>query len=67
VQATGLSQEPWLDDNGDAVADAQDGALARSAAGCGVSGQPAVIDWVHVGQVINDQATIQHGCEMTLE
>jgi hypothetical protein len=60
VQATGLSQEPWLDDNGDVVADGQDGAVARGRGlGGAFAGSPPVIDWVRVGAVANGQATLQ--------
>lgn len=60
VQATGLSQQPWLDDNGDAVADAQDGILARGR-GLGLSfgDRAPVIDWVQVGDITNDTGTLQ--------
>jgi hypothetical protein len=60
VQATGLSQQPWLDDNGDAVADGRDGALARSRGlGAPFAGSPPAIDWVRVGTVSDGQATIR--------
>jgi hypothetical protein len=60
VQATGLSQQPWLDDNGDAVADGRDGALARSRGlGAPFAGSPPAIDWVRVGPVSDGQATIR--------
>jgi hypothetical protein len=60
VQQTGLSQVPWLDDNGDAVADAQDGALAQTRGlGGAFAGTPPVIDWVQVGEVQEGQAAIQ--------
>jgi hypothetical protein len=60
VQATGLSQEPWLDDNGDAVADGKDGALARNR-GLGLSfgSSPPIIDWITIGAVSNGAAQIQ--------
>ncbi len=60
VQQTGLSQVPWLDDNGDAVADAQDGALAQTRGlGGAFAGTPPVIDWVQVGEVQEGQAAIR--------
>jgi hypothetical protein len=60
VQQTGLFQNPWLDDNGDAVADAQDGALAQTRGlGGAFAGTPPVIDWVRVGEVQDGQAEIQ--------
>jgi len=60
VQATGLSQQPWLDDNGDAVADGRDGALARSRGlSIPLAGRPPAIDWMRVGPVSGGQATIQ--------
>lgn len=59
VQATGLSQHPWLDDNGDAVADGRDGALARGRGlGGAFAGSPPVIDWVTV-EAASGQATLQ--------
>jgi len=59
VQATGLSQQPWLDDNGDAVADGRDGALARSRGlGSPFAGSPPAIDWVRMGPVSGGQATV---------
>ena len=60
VEATGLSQVPWLDDNGDAVADGRDGTLARGRGlGGAFAGSPPVIDWVQVGQITGGQAAIQ--------
>jgi len=59
VQATGLSQQPWLDDNGDALADGRDGALARSRGlGSPFAGSPPAIDWVRMGPVSGGQATV---------
>ena len=52
VDARGLMQTPWLDDNGDAVADGRDGALARGRGLAGVlGGSEPVIDWLAVEQV----------------
>lgn len=60
VQQTGLLQTPWLDDNGDAIADAQDGALAQTRGlGGAFAGTSPVIDWVTVGEIQNGQAAIQ--------
>lgn len=60
VQATGLSQQPWLDDNGDAVADGQDGMLARGRGlGGAFAGSPPVIDWAQVMPSPGGQSTIQ--------
>jgi hypothetical protein len=59
VIATGLSQEPWLDDNGDAVANAQDGQLASTRGlGASFNGYPPVIDSVEIGAFANGEATI---------
>jgi hypothetical protein len=55
VEARGLMQTPWLDDNGDAVADERDGALARGRGLAGVfGGSEPVIDWLTVGEVRED-------------
>lgn len=52
VEARDLMQEPWLDDNGDAVANDEDGSLARGRglAGFFGGGEP-VIDWFEVSDV----------------
>jgi hypothetical protein len=59
VQATGLPQQPWLDDTGDGVADGQDGRLARGR-GLGLvqRSRPPIVDWVQVGQVQGGQGAI---------
>lgn len=45
VIASGHSQQPWLDDNGDAVADDRDGALASTRGLSGAfTGSPPIID-----------------------
>jgi hypothetical protein len=56
VQAVGVPQTPWLDDNGDGVADARDGAVARGR-GLGdlVAGVPPVIDTATTGTIVNGQ------------
>jgi 3D (Asp-Asp-Asp) domain-containing protein len=60
VGTTGLSQQPWLDDNGDAAADGRDGALARSRGlGGAFAGSPPAIDWVRVGVMSDGQAAVQ--------
>lgn len=49
VQATNLNQQPWVDDNGDGVANNQDGALARSRGLNGAfAGSAPVIDLANV-------------------
>lgn len=49
VQATGLSQEPWLDDNGDGVANNLDGTLARNRGlNSAYADSSPVIDWANV-------------------
>jgi hypothetical protein len=60
VQATGLRQQPWLDDNGDAVANGQDGALARSRGLDASFGDHApTIDWLLVGDIASGVGTVQ--------
>jgi hypothetical protein len=52
VDARGLMQTPWLDDNGDAVANEEDGDLARGRGLAGVfAGSEPVIDWLTVGEI----------------
>ena len=52
VDARGLMQTPWLDDNGDAVANEEDGDLARGRGLAGVfGGSEPVIDWLMVGEI----------------
>jgi hypothetical protein len=49
LDARGLMQTPWLDDNGDAVADERDGDLARGRGLAGaLGGSEPVIDWLKV-------------------
>ena len=59
MAATGLQQQPWLDDNGDAVANSLDGLLARSRGLKVAGGRAQVIDWVRVGSVVSGHAPIQ--------
>jgi len=59
VQEAGVTQVPWMDDNGDKVANDQDGLLA-SGRGLGASfaGSPPVIDWVVTGKISNQRVKI---------
>jgi hypothetical protein len=60
VQATGMSQSPWLDDDGDAQVDTYDGYLASGRGlGSAFAGTAPVIDWVMVGDVVSATATIE--------
>ncbi len=60
LERTRLSQTPWLDDNGDAVADARDGALARRRGlGLPFAGSPPVFDWAQIDPVIGGRASIR--------
>jgi hypothetical protein len=60
VQATGLNQTPWLDDNGDGLPNSGDGALAYSR-GLGIAtvNRGPVIDSVQIINSHGSQATIQ--------
>jgi hypothetical protein len=60
VQATGLSQQPWLDDNGDAVANSQDGAVARGrGVGSSFGDHAPTIDWLQVGNIAGGTGAVQ--------
>lgn len=60
VHVSRLTQVPWLDDNGDALADANDGLLARGRRlRAAFAGTAPVIDWVQVGPVAGGQASLQ--------